>query len=101
MDYIDRVSGGRSPVAEHHVLSRDEQYEDALFMGLRRTTGLDLVDVVARYGIDVWERYGVDLRRAVDAGLLVHDAGRRLRLTRAGMLMANEVMAVFIGPPVR
>jgi oxygen-independent coproporphyrinogen-3 oxidase len=101
MDYIDRVSGHRSPVAERRVLSRDEQYEDALFMGLRLSGGLDLAAVAARYGLDVWDRYGRDLGRAIDAGLLVHEPGRRLRLTRAGMLMANEVMAVFIGPSVR
>ena len=101
MDYIDRVSGNRSPVAERRVLGHDERYEDALFMGLRLAAGLDLAAVAARYGIDVWDRYGCELARAVDAGLLVHEPGRCLRLTRAGMLMANDVMAVFIGPPVR
>jgi len=39
--------------------------------------------------------------RFVAAGLLVHEPGKRLALTRAGMLLANEVMAVFIGRPVR
>ena len=101
MDYIDRVSGARSPVVERRVLRHDERYEDALFMGLRLVEGLDLPAIEARYGIDVWGRYGRELARAVDAGLLVHEPGRRMRLTRAGMLMANDVMAVFIGPPVR
>jgi oxygen-independent coproporphyrinogen-3 oxidase len=101
MDYIDRVSGGRSPVAERRVLGHDERYEDALFMGLRLAEGLDLPAIEALYGIDVWGRYGDELCRAVDAGLLIHERGRRIRLTRAGMLVANDVMAVFIGPPVR
>jgi coproporphyrinogen III oxidase-like Fe-S oxidoreductase len=51
--------------------------------------------------VDVWERYGPELAQFVDAGLLVHEPGKRLRLTRPGMLLANEVMAVFIGPTVR
>jgi oxygen-independent coproporphyrinogen-3 oxidase len=101
MDYIDRVSDGRSPVAERRVLGHAERYEDALFMGLRLAEGLDLPVIEARYGSDVWGRYGHELARAVDAGLLVHEPGRRIRLTRAGMLVANDVMAVFIGPPVR
>jgi coproporphyrinogen III oxidase-like Fe-S oxidoreductase len=65
---------------------------------LRLTEGLDLTAIATRYGVDVWARYGKDLARYVDAGLLVHEPGQRLRLTRSGMLLANEVMAVFIGP---
>ena len=72
-----------------------ERLGDVLFTGLRLTQGLDLETVRMRYGVDVWERYRVDLTPFVDAGLLRHEAGR-LTLTRAGMLLANEVMAVFV-----
>jgi oxygen-independent coproporphyrinogen-3 oxidase len=96
MDYIQRVADGRDVVAERRGLTADEQVEDALFMGMRLTAGLDLPTIRARYGLDVWERYGGELRRFVEAGLVNHDPGRRLALTRSGMLMANEVMAVFI-----
>ena len=51
--------------------------------------------VGARYGVDVWERFGADLAPFIDAGCLRHD-GSRLRLTRRGMLLAHEVMAVFV-----
>jgi oxygen-independent coproporphyrinogen-3 oxidase len=101
MDYILRIERGATVVSERRMLTRDEQLEDALFTGLRLTEGLDLAAVTTRYGVDVWARYGSDLERFVDAGWLVHDPGRRLRLTRHGMLLANEVMAVFIGPTVR
>ena len=49
----------------------------------------------ARYGVDVWERYGEDLRPFADQGLVEYGHGR-LRLTRRGMLLANEVMSVFV-----
>jgi oxygen-independent coproporphyrinogen-3 oxidase len=88
-------------VAERRILSSEERVEDALFTGLRLAEGLDLTAIAARYGVDVWERYGAELSRFTDAGLLVHEPRRRLRLTRPGMLLANEVMAVFIGPTVR
>jgi oxygen-independent coproporphyrinogen III oxidase len=97
MDYIQRVADGRGVVAEQRALSADQWVEDALFMGLRLTAGLDLQAIERRYGLDVWQRYGAALRRFVEAGLVTHDPGRRLALTRSGMLMANEVMAVFIG----
>ena len=101
MEYIRRVREGEPVVAERRELDATERLEDALFTGLRLAEGLDLPSLAARYGVDVWDRYGSELARFVDAGWVIHDAGRRLALTRAGMLVANEVMAVFIGPPVR
>ncbi len=80
---------------ERRVLSVDERLEEALFTGLRLTDGVDLASVGARYSCDIWARYGEALQPFLDAGWLVH-AGANLRLTRPGMLMANEVMAVFV-----
>ena len=104
MEYVLRIERGDSAVIERLALSGNERLEDALFTGLRLSEGLDLKAIAMRYGVDVWARYGPDLARFVDVGLLVHEpgdsaAGGRLRLTRSGMLLANEVMAVFIGPP--
>jgi oxygen-independent coproporphyrinogen-3 oxidase len=111
IEYVLRVERGVTPIAERRVLSREERLEEALFTGLRLAEGLDLETIAARYGVDVWSRYGSALQPFVEAGLLVHDPGARdagsagvggrLRLTRRGMLLANEVMAVFIGPTVR
>jgi oxygen-independent coproporphyrinogen III oxidase len=94
-DYIARVTNGVDPVAERRALSRSERLEEALFTGLRLVDGIDLDAAKARYGVDVWARYGAALGPAVEAGYVVRE-GRRLRLTRAGMLMANEVMLVFV-----
>ena len=94
-EYISRVTNGVSPESERRVLTRDERLEETLFTGLRLTDGVDAEAAGRRAGVDVFERYGTALRPFVDAGWLVRDDGR-LRLTRDGMLMANEVMAVFV-----
>ena len=94
-DYIERVHRGEPATAEVRRLSGAERLGDALFTALRLVDGIDLQAVAARYGIDVWDRYGADLAAFVDEGLLRRD-GTRLYLTRRGMLMANEVMAVFV-----
>ena len=99
-EYISTVSSGSAPGCERRVLSADERLEEALFMGLRLTAGIDLHAVRARHGVDVWSRFGEDLQPFVDAGVLNYD-GRSVRMTREGMLVSNEVMAVFIGPRVR
>lgn len=100
-DYIRRVAAGQDTRLELRTLGRTEQLEEALFMGLRLTEGLDLRRMRQHHGIDIWEHYGQDLTPYVTAGLLLHEPGRRLALTRNGMLLANDVMAVFIGGTVR
>jgi oxygen-independent coproporphyrinogen III oxidase len=99
-DYVSAISAGRSVETERRVLSEQERLEEALFTGLRLTHGINLGLVQSRYGIDLWERYGQDLSPFVEQRLLIYDRGA-IRLTRDGMLLANEVMTVFIGPPVR
>jgi oxygen-independent coproporphyrinogen-3 oxidase len=99
-EYISAVTAGGQPATERRVLTDAERLEEALFMGLRLTDGLDLQEVKSRYAVDVWQEYGGELQPFVDGGLLVYD-GRSLRMPRQGMLLAHEVMAVFIRSTVR
>jgi putative oxygen-independent coproporphyrinogen III oxidase len=94
-DYIHRVSAGLTVVAERRDLTVDERLGDALFTGLRLNDGVELPLLSERYGTDIWQRFGERLAPYRDAGLLLREGGR-LRLTRQGMLLAHEVMAVFV-----
>ncbi len=97
VEYVDRVAAGADVRLERRSLDPQERLEEALFMGLRLVDGLDLFAMRQRHDVDIWTRYGQDLASFVHAGLLVHEPDRRLSLTRAGMLLANEVMSVFVG----
>lgn len=99
-EYIAAVQTGGQLIAERRILSRQDSLEEALFTRLRLAAGIDLGLVELQYEVDVWERYGAELQPFVGAGLLIYD-GRRLTLTRAGMLLANEIMTVFLGAQVR
>ena len=94
-EYIGRTLRAESTAVEVRRLSPDERLGDALFTGLRLASGIDLDTVAARYGVDIWARYGSELAPFVEEGLLLRD-GPRVRLTRQGMLLAHEVMAVFV-----
>jgi oxygen-independent coproporphyrinogen III oxidase len=94
-EYVARIERGESPAVESRRLGAEERLGDALFTGLRLNEGIDLQAVEARYGVDVWHQYGTELDRFVQEGFLLRD-GVRLRLTRPGMLLAHEVMAVFV-----
>ena len=99
VEYIATVNSRGQLGTERRALAPQERLEDALFTGLRLTRGVNLEGINARYGVDVWGRYGAELQSFVDEGLLVYDGA--LRLTRPGMLLAHEVMAVFISANVR
>ena len=94
-DYIQRVFAAVPVTTERRDLSWDERLGDALFTGLRLNRGVDIEIMSKRYGIDVWQRFGNRLAPYVDAGILLRQDGR-LQLTRRGMLLANEVMSVFV-----
>ncbi len=94
-EYIARIQAGESVALDMRRLPATERLGDALFTGLRLSDGVDLSAIGERYGVDVWQRYGADLARFIDAGCLLRE-GARLRLTRSGMLLANDVMSVFV-----
>lgn len=94
-DYVQRITSRSSPIAERRDLSRDERLGDALFTGLRLNDGIELSTLSGRYDEDIWQRYGERLSPYLEAGLLLKE-GDRMRLTRQGMLLAHEVMAVFV-----
>ena len=94
-EYARRIAAGQSIAEDVRRLSQEERLGDALFTGLRLAAGIDLDTVGARYGVDIWERFGRELEPFVAEGCLLHE-GRRLRLTRRGMLLAHEVMTVFV-----
>ncbi len=93
--YIDAVNHEGEIAAEHRTLSTEERFGDAMFTGLHVVEGLDLDQIECRYGVDVMGRYVAELDPFLEAGLLVHADGR-LRLTRPGMLLANEIMRTFV-----
>ena len=94
-DYVARIETRVDTATDVRRLSADERLGDALFTGLRLTDGVNLDAVRARYGVDVWQRFGPSLETFVEEGCLRHE-GSQLSLTRRGMLLAHEVMAVFV-----
>ena len=90
-------SGGDRRRVDVRRLSADERLGDALFTGLRLTDGIDLDGNRARATASTsGRRYGADLepfrrRRAVLRAMATASG-----LTRQGMLLAHEVMTVFV-----
>jgi oxygen-independent coproporphyrinogen-3 oxidase len=93
--YVGRIAAGEPVETERRVLSPSERLEEALFTGLRLVEGVDVDALGARYGIDAWSAYREPLQPFLAEGLARRE-GPRLRLSRAGMLVSNEILSVFV-----
>lgn len=93
--YLERIERGESPIDEVIALTDDDRQSEAIFLQLRLREGVDLPEHESRFGVDVLKRYEPELERLFDAGL-IEIADSRLRITRAGKVLANEVFAAFI-----
>jgi oxygen-independent coproporphyrinogen-3 oxidase len=94
-EYVDRVSRAQPVIVEERRQTPAERLGDALFTGLRLAGGIDLAEINARYSVDVWQRFGAELEPFLEQGCLRRE-GTRLWLTRTGMLLAHEVMTIFV-----
>ena len=94
-DYLAR-RGERCARVED-VRSRDRRAFEALFAGLRLSEGVDLEALRARYG-DAFVPPGEACLGALAQSGLVERAPDRLRLTRRGRLVSNEIFERLMPP---
>lgn len=93
-EYREAVRRIGSESAEKQYLSRQEQMEEFMFLGLRLTRGVRKQDFQEKFGLPIEAVYGEileELRR--DGLLIVEDA---VRLTPYGTDISNYVMAKFL-----
>ena len=94
-NYVNLVEQGSSPIVDQQLLSDSAVRAEAVFLGLRVMSGINLADYRDLFGVDLLEQYNEDLTRFKEAGLLELE-GESLKLTRAGALLSNEVFAAFV-----
>jgi len=66
-----------------------------IFLGLRISKGIDLIEYKKRFSVDIKEKYAKDLR-SFEELYLIEYAENHLRLTPKGRIYSNEVFAIFV-----
>ena len=94
-EYIGRILNEAEVHAGIEERSPRARYEEALFTGLRLNDGVDGAAIEARFGQDPWAEFGEAITGYVE-GDLAWRRGRRVGLTRRGMLVANEILTTFV-----
>lgn len=90
--YCTNPLGARAAVT---ALTREEQIEEFMFLGLRMTKGISRSSFMQIFGIEPEEMYGDVLERNYADGLLVQE-GDFIRLTDRGLDVSNYVSAQFL-----
>ncbi len=94
--YVELIEAGRNAIVETIELDARAASAESLFLGLRlMERGVSLAEHRARFGADVRVEYKDDLQRFTEAGL-IELSDDRMKLTRAGALLSNEVFAAFV-----
>jgi oxygen-independent coproporphyrinogen-3 oxidase len=94
-EYVARVATGAALATETQVLTPQERFEESLFTGLRLSAGVSRAEITRSHGVDPWLRYGEILAPCVEEHLM-WAKDDRFGLTRRGMLVANEILMVFV-----
>ncbi len=96
--YISRCLGTDklSPVNEAEDITQEQALFEAIFLGLRKTRGVNIKDLNELFGKDILSLYKEELRELQEAKLIEPDqTGKYIRLTRKGLLLSNEVYKRF------
>ncbi len=79
-------------------VSRAAALEEAFFLGLRLTRGVDLREIAVEFGPPAVEAFADTIAKMCDSGLLERE-GSVLRLMPRGRLLSNEVFQRFLSEP--
>lgn len=93
--YIQSLHHNRLPRADHYKVSRTEDMENTMILGLRMQEGVSLVRFEQRFGVRLMDTYGPIVRELAQKGWLEFD-DTTVRLTDQGLLWGNEVFARFL-----
>jgi oxygen-independent coproporphyrinogen-3 oxidase len=86
----------RTPIpGSSERLPPNKAWGEGIMLALRTAQGVGLSEFKDRYGVDVLAHYAPVVAQYTDAGLLEIEAGR-MRLTRRGRFLANDVCGAFV-----
>lgn len=93
--YVTAAAGGNAIPGESERLEGPARVGEAAMLALRTQQGVDLATFAERYGVDVLAYYEPVLSEMTATGLLEVGTSR-VRLTRRGRFLANDVCAAFV-----
>jgi len=93
--YLGALAEGIIPEEDMSSVTEREAMGETLFLGLRMLDGIDTERFRLDFGLTPGEAYPAEMPALLANGLLEEDKGR-LRLSRHGVILANQVFVKFV-----
>lgn len=94
--YIESLDNRKLPIFETHRVTRSEQMEEEMFLGLRKTAGVSISKFIEKFSQDPRHLFAdeiADLTRKQ----WIEVTADNIYLTKQGRLLGNEVFQMFLG----
>jgi putative oxygen-independent coproporphyrinogen III oxidase len=93
--YMEPLARGELPLNDNHPVTRNEQMEEEMFLGLRKTAGVSIRHFQEKFEQDLLGLFREEIKGLIARKLIEQEDGH-LRLTRKGRLLGNEVFQAFL-----
>ncbi|MCY8473962.1 radical SAM family heme chaperone HemW [Bacillus halotolerans] len=94
--YIDLIAEKGFPYRDTHEVTMEEQIEEEMFLGLRKTSGVSKKRFEEKYGRSLDKLFPGVLKELSEKGLILNTESA-VCLTHQGKLLGNEVFGAFLG----
>ncbi|MCY8979200.1 radical SAM family heme chaperone HemW [Bacillus halotolerans] len=94
--YIDLIAEKGFPYRDTHEVTMEEQIEEEMFLGLRKTSGVSKKRFEEKYGRSLDKLFPGVLKELSEKGLILN-TDSAVCLTHQGKLLGNEVFGAFLG----
>lgn len=94
--YIQSLKDGKLPVFHEAEVTLYEKMEEEMFLGLRKTGGVSIPHFKQKFDVELMDTFEAPVKSMTERKLLVVE-NDRIRLTREGRFLGNEVFQSFLG----
>lgn len=93
--YNKYLDGNKKPIEEKNILSKKDEMEEFIFMGLRMNSGINLDEFYEKFNVNFKHKYNNILDKLKNLNLII-EQNNNITLTQRGREISNTVFIEFI-----
>lgn len=94
--YMEPIDQGLLPIQDEHFVTKTEKMEEEMFLGLRKTSGIDISHFVEKFAENPLELFKNEIGTLQIKGL-IDVTDESIKLSKKGLFLGNEVFQSFLG----
>jgi oxygen-independent coproporphyrinogen-3 oxidase len=95
--YIENIKQGRLPIEEKEILSKEQRMMEMVYLGLRKTDGIDIDVIDETLGINFRQIFAEKIKQLEEDGyILPIQPENRCALSRKGMLFLDSIAPILM-----